>query len=381
MLKEDYFYSRDASHYNYEMMYQNGTSFSKYNNSSTLKSTSKHFLGLSLTDPLSEKGVTITNYTADFKNGDTCIYNAVNYIYDGVSWQKLANDDKLANEIVIDNSFKETKNKQSTSLIEPEGKQNISTYKVALNKSFDSSGGEQLESPKETKVVQGLPGIDGKSAYEIALEEGFSGTKTEWINSLKGTNGIQGENGKSAYEIAVEKGFIGSKDDWLKSLKGIDGAQGASGRDGIDGKSAYEIAVEEGFCGNRNEWLESLKGAEGANGKDGKSAYQLAVEKGYSGSEEEWLASLKGVDGIAGQDGKNGADGKDGVNGLSAYEVAVSQGYSGTAAEWLKSLKGATGQDGKDGEDGKDWIPTEQELNDIADRVILKLPDADNESY
>lgn len=369
MSKEDYFYSRDASHYNYEMMYQNNTSFSKRSNSSNLKSTSIHFLGLSLTDPLSKEGAIITNYTADFKNGDTCIYNAVNYIYDGASWQKLANDDKSANEIVIDNGFEKTENGQSASLIEPEGKQNISTYKVALNKSFNSSKEEQLESPKETEVIQGLPGIDGKSAYEIALEEGFSGTKTEWINSLKGANGIQGENGKSAYEIAVEKGFFGSEDDWLKSLKGANGAQGVSGRDGIDGKSAYEIAVEEGFSGNRKEWLKSLKGADGVIGKNGKSAYQLAVEKGYSGTKEEWLVSLKGVDGIAGQDGK------DGTNGLSAYEVAVSQGYSGTMTEWLKSLKGAPGQD------GKDWIPTEQELNDIVDRVISRLPDADNESY
>lgn len=38
----------------------------------------------------------------------------------------------------------------------------------------------------------------GKSAYEIALENGFVGTEKEWINSLKGENGITpsiGENG------------------------------------------------------------------------------------------------------------------------------------------------------------------------------------------
>lgn len=38
----------------------------------------------------------------------------------------------------------------------------------------------------------------GKSAYEIAVEQGFTGTVEEWLNSLKGSNGITphiGENG------------------------------------------------------------------------------------------------------------------------------------------------------------------------------------------
>ena len=29
-------------------------------------------------------------------------------------------------------------------------------------------------------------GIQGKSAYEIAVENGFQGTETEWLESLKG---------------------------------------------------------------------------------------------------------------------------------------------------------------------------------------------------
>jgi len=32
--------------------------------------------------------------------------------------------------------------------------------------------------------------IDGKSAYEIAKEDGFEGTEEEWLKSLKGTNGV-----------------------------------------------------------------------------------------------------------------------------------------------------------------------------------------------
>lgn len=76
----------------------------------------------------------------------------------------------------------------------------------------------------------------------------------------------KGKDGKSAYEIAVEHGFVGTETEWLESLKGVDGKNGTDGlpgRDGIDGKSAYIIAVEHGFTGTETEWLQSLKGKDG----------------------------------------------------------------------------------------------------------------------
>ena len=36
-----------------------------------------------------------------------------------------------------------------------------------------------------------------------------------------------GNNSKSAYQVAVENGFQGSEEDWLKSLHGADGKDGA----------------------------------------------------------------------------------------------------------------------------------------------------------
>ena len=40
--------------------------------------------------------------------------------------------------------------------------------------------------------------------------------------------GLPGKDGKSAYEVAVEQGFVGTVDEWLESLKGRDGANGTS---------------------------------------------------------------------------------------------------------------------------------------------------------
>ena len=41
--------------------------------------------------------------------------------------------------------------------------------------------------------VPGLPGKDGKSAYEVAVEQGFVGTVDEWLESLHGQNGSSSE--------------------------------------------------------------------------------------------------------------------------------------------------------------------------------------------
>lgn len=47
----------------------------------------------------------------------------------------------------------------------------------------------------------------------------------------------KGGNGKSAFEIAVEYGFIGTETEWLESLHGKDGRDGIDGSPGKDGKN------------------------------------------------------------------------------------------------------------------------------------------------
>ena len=217
-------------------------------------------------------------------------------------------------------------------------------------------------------------GRDGKSAYELAVEKGYTGTLEQWLESLNGSDGATGSDGKSAYELAVEMGYTGTLEEWLESLKGNTGA---------DGKSAYELAVEMGYTGTLAEWLASLNGGDG---NDGKSAYELAVEKGYTGTLEQWLESLKGESGNYGNDGDDGQKGDDGItpqlkidedgywcvsydngqtwnrlgyaigddgssgqtgaDGKSAYELAVENGFTGTLDEWLESLKGSDGTNG-----------------------------------
>lgn len=86
----------------------------------------------------------------------------------------------------------------------------------------------------------------GKSAYDLAVQNGYSGDLEQWLMSLAGETGPEGKVGKSAYDLAVEKGYTGTVEEWLGSLIGTPGQTGATGS---AGKSAYELAVEHGYIG------------------------------------------------------------------------------------------------------------------------------------
>lgn len=95
-----------------------------------------------------------------------------------------------------------------------------------------------------------------------------------------------GDVGKSAYELAVDEGFTGTLSEWLASLVGPQGEQGTQGPPGdsiqgdpgAPGDSAYQIAVDEGFIGTVEEWLLSLVGAAGTDGEDGEDGGMSAAE-------------------------------------------------------------------------------------------------------
>ncbi|WP_455255096.1 hypothetical protein [Ruminococcus sp.] len=77
---------------------------------------------------------------------------------------------------------------------------------------------------KLSEMQTGANGKDGRSAYEIATENGFVGTAAEWLESLKGRDGIDGKDGKDGA-------------DGLPGKNGTNGKDGKDGRDGKDGVS------------------------------------------------------------------------------------------------------------------------------------------------
>ena len=97
-----------------------------------------------------------------------------------------------------------------------------------------------------------------KSGVVITIVDADGETSATLHN---GANGEKGTDGKSAYQIAVEQGYQGSESDWLSSLKGDKGDPGDRGLQGIPGEKGE-------------------KGDTGADGKDGFSPIANVVKDG-----------------------------------------------------------------------------------------------------
>ena len=235
-----------------------------------------------------------------------------------------------------------------------------------------------------TQAESYVHGGTGARADEDTDNAQYYYTKTKEIADgyVPGGGGGTGKDGKSAYDIAVENGFVGNEQEWIASLNGKDGAQGAkgdkgepgapgkNGADGKDGKTPIKgvdyFDGKDGAAGPRGEKGETgasgpqgLKGDDGLNGKDGQNGIDgvsptIDVNKvgktttvTFVDKNGQKTATIKdGVDGTNGKDGANGANGKDGAKGAdgeSAYQIAKRNGFIGTEQEWLDSLHGSGG--------------------------------------
>ena len=83
--------------------------------------------------------------------------------------------------------------------------------------------------PEQLLALKGENGIDGKSAYQLAVEKGFVGTEAEWVASLKGETGPIGPQGI--------QGEIGPQ--------GLKGETGATGPQGIQGPKGDNYQITE----------------------------------------------------------------------------------------------------------------------------------------
>lgn len=101
-------------------------------------------------------------------------------------------------------------------------KEQIDSLGTSIGNAINAKSEETLQEVyrliEELTPQEGTQGLDGKSAYELAVEQGFEGTVVEYLESLKGEKG--------------DKGDTGAKGD--KGDKGDQGVAGADGKDGID---------------------------------------------------------------------------------------------------------------------------------------------------
>ena len=94
------------------------------------------------------------------------------------------------------------------------------------------------------------------------------------VREIKGSIATGILKGRSAYEIAVDNGFVGTEEEWLESLKGEKGDKGDKGDQGIQG--------EKGDKGDRGEQgVQGEKGDKGDKGDTGEAGQN--GEKGETG--------------------------------------------------------------------------------------------------
>ena len=241
----------------------------------------------------------------------------------------------------------------------------IITYSDDTTFTFTVTNGARGE--KGDKGDQGIQGEKGDKG-----DQGIQGEKGD-----KGEQGEKGADGKTAYQIWLDNGYTGTEEEfleWLKGEKGIDGQDGQDGKDGVNGLTPvlrinavtnfWEISYDNGKTyaslgvkATGENGKNGTNGTNGINGSNGKSAYEIWLDNGHTGTEEDFLAWLKGE---KGQDGTNGVDGVSIVkiekistdDLIDTYTITYSDGNTFE----FTITNGQRGEDGQDGQDGKDGI-------------------------
>ena len=176
---------------------------------------------------------------------------------------------------------------------------------------------------------------------------------TEWkfIADLSGTQGIQG---LSAYQVAVQEGFVGSEEEWVASLKGEKGDKGDQGEQGLQGIQGEPFTYDD-FT---SEQLEALRGPQGIQGETGPKGEQgIQGEKGDKGDTGSGLT----VKGELQSESELPADGVPGdgyfINGF-LYTYVGEGGNVESNPKWsnvgnIKGPQGETGPQGPKGDTGE----------------------------
>ena len=149
-------------------------------------------------------------------------------------------------------------------------------------------------------VKSGLPSLGSTEGAVISADE----VSVSEDGSAAASVGEDLPRGKSAYEIAKENGFNGTEAEWLASLKGATGAPGADGKDGENGKTPY--------VGDNGNWYigtdDTGKPSRGAKGDKGEKG-----DKGDTGA--QGIQGEQGIQGVQGEKGDKGDKGSPGAKG------------------------------------------------------------------
>ena len=231
--------------------------------------------------------------------------------------------------------------------------------------------------------LSGAQGIQGLSAYQVAVQHGFEGTEAEWLISLKGEKGETGPKGDKGN--TGEKGATGERGpQGLQGERGLQGIQGEQGEPGIQGPIGPK--GEKGDQGERGpQGPQGQIGPQGPKGDTGSglnikgeldsesqlpqegvsgdawlisgNLYVYVGENGNVESNPKWsnVGSIQGPAGPQGPVGPKGEQGEPGPKGEPGAD-----GIPGA-----QGPKGDPGEKGEKGDPGSDASVTKQNVEAV----------------
>ena len=166
-----------------------------------------------------------------------------------ISWNDIQNKPDVATQADLKNielkpgSQGPKGDKGDTGPVGQQGPQGL-PGKDGVTPHIDSTTGNWFIGSTDTGIkAQGPQGVPGQQG-----EPGVPGTNgKDGIDGKDGQPGRDGADGKSAYQIWLDNGHSGTEADFLNSLKGAkgdpgkDGQNGADGKDGAPGRDGTEV--------------------------------------------------------------------------------------------------------------------------------------------
>lgn len=228
--------------------------------------------------------------------------------------------------------------------------------------------------------LSGAQGIQGLSAYQVAVQHGFEGTEAEWLISLKGEKGETGPKGDKG--DTGEKGATGERGpQGLQGERGLQGVQGEQGEPGIQGPIGPK--GEKGDQGERGpQGPQGQIGPQGPKGDTGSglnikgeldsesqlpqegvsgdawliagNLYVFVGENSNAESNPKW-SNVGSIQGPAGPTGPKGEQGEPGPKGEPGAD----------GAPGIQGPKGDPGEKGEKGDPGSDASVTKQNVEAV----------------
>ena len=173
-------------------------------------------------------------------------------------------------------------------------------------------------------------------------------------------DGVRGVRGYSAYEVAVQNGFSGSKDEWLASLKGEKGDRGIQGEQGETGLGIESAYIDGAYCLNLRMTDGTTYRSQSLRGATGVSIRSIEIEDDYG-------LLITFTDGTTAK--TTSTRGEKGERGYGIANAVLNQDYTLT-------LTFEDGQEyitppirGAQGESGDDYVLTPSDKTEIAGLV------------